>query len=124
MMPLEVFRASADHGKTSVEKRSQKASAPGRVRGRPGRVARSATDAMSGIPEATVERVKAAYRATGGRYSVWDASDKQAMIDALFVVENDFEHRLVAKPPAGRTEVHALNAARLRIEAEIYQESE
>lgn len=53
---------------------------------------------IHGLPELIQTRIRTEYRKQGGSYSTnWNDQERQAMSEAIFVVENDEEHRLAEK---------------------------
>ena len=53
-------------------------------------------DVLSGLAEKQRVQVVARYRMANGRFSAWADSDRRAMAQALFEVEDELEHRLAS----------------------------
>jgi hypothetical protein len=79
---------------------------------------------LATLPDKHSDLIRRAYKAGGGRYSVWEESDKLALLEAIFKVEDDLEHKQVAQPPSGRHEVHVLHKARLQVEHDLGWDNE
>ena len=71
------------------------------------------------IPDKQSNLIRTAYKAGGGRYSVWEESDKLALLEAIFRMEDDMEHKQCARPPSERIDVHVLHKARLLVEHDL-----
>lgn len=118
-MALQVFQPLAGAEKQGVPRRRPERSHSGRPETRTDARTSSATDALGGVREVHAAKVRATFRELGGRFSTWDDASRLLLVEALFGVENDLEHRQAAMPPRERHDVHTLHAARLRLEREL-----